>query len=715
MKKTILISLLAICTISKLFAQVPAAPGSWQWVKGMGSPYQITFPSVYDEDIYQTKLDNEGNVIVSGTLTGYPHIQGLCGVADSQIMNQYQAPNRIQGFMAKYSCDGQLLWFKQLNDSLANTRLEDFVIDSLNNIYIVSIAGYGSENIYWGDTLFAPYQSSPTVAGNFCFMKINKNGRMVSNWITPVTGGLYIPFATHPSTSYLQWLPNTLVLKKDTVFCFVGTGNPFNLTLIGKPVHPGYYLLTFLANAQLNDFYPFDTVTTSGYNFGGYALANDGSFIGSFGLLSPNNKILDSTINIPLNTLNNTYQGQYCILAKFNKTHVYDIAYPPDTMMGLAVLCDIDANDNILLNEVALDGHKVFGGMVTHPKIKPPQNQTGAIIKLKNIEQGDWVAISDTENYAGFYLSRFDKNGDVFTAFGYSEYAKFHSSVYTSPVNVNNYLLFHLDGTTGLPLYQSPFLQTQFPINSTNDVFYMDILVSESGNLYLRGNLVANKVYAGTDSAVYYGGDNDMFVMKYGFPCSDTNALIAPVAAQNLIASCNGSNIKLKWNDISNIEWGYKIYRATGSIAATYDSIGIVSSNIATFFDLAVTNGTSYWYKVTAYNNTGNGKFSNIDSSQLCNVGIEPVPNNSLVGEVYPNPISNGQLTLVLQTNQPNETGVLQITNMVGQELYSQPIVIKNGVTQWQLNIGNDLSGGTYLLCVKTKTSRFSKRLMVVK
>ncbi|MEN9522656.1 MAG: hypothetical protein RL065_1033, partial [Bacteroidota bacterium] len=43
MKKIVtlfIISILANYHISTLFAQVPTAPGSYQWVKGLGSPFQ---------------------------------------------------------------------------------------------------------------------------------------------------------------------------------------------------------------------------------------------------------------------------------------------------------------------------------------------------------------------------------------------------------------------------------------------------------------------------------------------------------------------------------------------------------------------------------------------------------------------------------------------------------------------------------------------------
>ncbi|MFM2048348.1 MAG: hypothetical protein RI955_896, partial [Bacteroidota bacterium] len=77
-----------------VFAQVPTAPGSYQWVKGFGSANQT---SGQDEMVNAMKLDNEGNIIVCGRVMGYTNVQGLGGKKDSLISNRWQNANNFQG------------------------------------------------------------------------------------------------------------------------------------------------------------------------------------------------------------------------------------------------------------------------------------------------------------------------------------------------------------------------------------------------------------------------------------------------------------------------------------------------------------------------------------------------------------------------------------------------------------------------------------------
>lgn len=90
------------------------------------------------------------------------------------------------------------------------------------------------------------------------------------------------------------------------------------------------------------------------------------------------------------------------------------------------------------------------------------------------------------------------------------------------------------------------------------------------------------------------------------------NALNAlpPLAPSGLDAIAVSSNqIELSWIDNSSNEWGFKIERKLSG--GTYSQIGKVSSNITTYNDTSARKGTSYVYRLRAYNSNGNSSSSN--------------------------------------------------------------------------------------------------------
>ncbi len=66
-------------------------------------------------------------------------------------------------------------------------------------------------------------------------------------------------------------------------------------------------------------------------------------------------------------------------------------------------------------------------------------------------------------------------------------------------------------------------------------------------------------------------------------------------------------SIKIDWTDPNPLETGYKVYRATsplviGSMPAPLTSL---PANTTTYTDAAVTNGTTYYYRISAYDGVG--------------------------------------------------------------------------------------------------------------
>jgi len=84
-------------------------------------------------------------------------------------------------------------------------------------------------------------------------------------------------------------------------------------------------------------------------------------------------------------------------------------------------------------------------------------------------------------------------------------------------------------------------------------------------------------------------------------------AITPPSAPTNVSATINSSgSITISWQSIPNVT-GYRIYRSTSSYG-DYNFIG--SSTTASYTDNSTTSGTTYYYKVSASNSSGEGSQS---------------------------------------------------------------------------------------------------------
>jgi uncharacterized repeat protein (TIGR02543 family) len=70
------------------------------------------------------------------------------------------------------------------------------------------------------------------------------------------------------------------------------------------------------------------------------------------------------------------------------------------------------------------------------------------------------------------------------------------------------------------------------------------------------------------------------------------------------------SRLTITWSDKSTNEAGFRVERKTGT-TGTYTQIAQVSANITSFIDSTVTAGTTYCYRVRAFNTAGNSAYSN--------------------------------------------------------------------------------------------------------
>jgi predicted phage tail protein len=89
---------------------------------------------------------------------------------------------------------------------------------------------------------------------------------------------------------------------------------------------------------------------------------------------------------------------------------------------------------------------------------------------------------------------------------------------------------------------------------------------------------------------------------------------VSPNAPSGLVATAiSKTRIDLAWTDNSNNETGFKIERSTNG--TTFSQIATVGVNVTTYSNNGLKGNKTYWYRVRAYNGTGNSGYSNVASA----------------------------------------------------------------------------------------------------
>jgi len=130
-----------------------------------------------------------------------------------------------------------------------------------------------------------------------------------------------------------------------------------------------------------------------------------------------------------------------------------------------------------------------------------------------------------------------------------------------------------------------------------------------------------------------------------------TSGGAAPAAPNNLIATVvSSTEITLNWTDNATNETGFAAERKTGA-AGTYAQVAALGANAVTFADNGLTAGTQYFYRVRAFNVSGNSVYSN-EANATTTAGAPGTPSN-----LTATAISTSQINLAWTDNATDETG----------------------------------------------------------
>jgi alpha-tubulin suppressor-like RCC1 family protein len=164
----------------------------------------------------------------------------------------------------------------------------------------------------------------------------------------------------------------------------------------------------------------------------------------------------------------------------------------------------------------------------------------------------------------------------------------------------------------------------------------------------LNANTISYSDTGLTDGTIYYYrvcAYNKRGISDYSNVAFSTIALNAPTSLSITVIS--SSQLNLSWTDNSGAESGYKIERKTGS-DGIYAQINTVEANVTFYPNTGLTDGTTYYYRVCAYNTNGDSAYSN-DASTAISLNA---PTNLITTTV-----TSSQISLQWSDNSGNESG----------------------------------------------------------
>jgi fibronectin type 3 domain-containing protein len=134
---------------------------------------------------------------------------------------------------------------------------------------------------------------------------------------------------------------------------------------------------------------------------------------------------------------------------------------------------------------------------------------------------------------------------------------------------------------------------------------------------YVHGSRTNGTTYYYVVTAVNAGGESASSAQVSAV----ASATPAPAAPTGLVATANDKQVALSWTAVTGAA-SYKVYRSTTAGVTKGTGTNVASPSSPSFTDPSLTNGTTYYYVVTALNSNG----ESTDSAQVSAIPVPPVP-----------------------------------------------------------------------------------------
>ena len=228
---------------------------------------------------------------------------------------------------------------------------------------------------------------------------------------------------------------------------------------------------------------------------------------------------------------------------------------------------------------------------------------------------------------------------------------------------------------------------------------------SVNGVLYaliatLNANITSYSDIDVIDGTIYYYrvcAYNKKKDSDYSNVASASITLNAPTSLTVTLIS--STQINLSWTDNSGAESGYKIERKTG-LSGIYSQIATVGVNVSSYPNAELTDGTTYYYRVRAYNANGDSGYSN-DASTAISLNA---PTNLITTTVTSSYInlswsdnSNNEDGFKIERSSITNTNYTQIAT-VGSDIlsYSDTTATEGNTYYYQIRAFNSNTNSTY-------------------
>lgn len=180
----------------------------------------------------------------------------------------------------------------------------------------------------------------------------------------------------------------------------------------------------------------------------------------------------------------------------------------------------------------------------------------------------------------------------------------------------------------------------------------------------------------------------------------------------NLIATAVSSGqIDLQWTDNSTTEDGFKLYRSSDGVEFTRTAI--LAPNVTTYSNTGRPAGTTYYYRVLAFNATGNTAFSNtVTVTTFPAATLKPNAPTNLSAVA----VSSSQIRLSWSDNSNNENAFKVYRSPDGvtfievakpgpnMTTYTDPALTSNTVYYYRVRASNEAGSSAYTNIANAKT-----------